>query len=198
MERIYVDRRIHAAFLEAIVSEARKRPPGDPRDPDTRLGAIAEAAGLATIERHVADAVAAGARVLAGGRRAHVAGKGRFYEATVIDVANQEMAVMTEETFGPVAPIEVVRGDDEAIDRINDSRYGLTASIWTDDLDRARSLSKRVEVGTVYTNRCDYLDPELPWAGWKESGVGLTLSRFAFDRLVRTRAIYQRRLDDPA
>ena len=102
---------------------------------------------------------------------------------------------MREETFGPVAPIAVVDGDEQAIERMNDSRYGLTASIWTRDVDSAHRLASRIEAGTVFLNRCDYVDPYLPWAGWKDSGVGMTLSRHGLLRLTRTRARHFRRPD---
>jgi acyl-CoA reductase-like NAD-dependent aldehyde dehydrogenase len=192
VERIYVDRRIHAAFLEALVAEARKRLPGNPKNDATQLGAMAQARGLETVARQVEQARAQGARVVNGGAAAKVDGRGRYYEATVVDAATHAMEVMTEETFGPVAPVMAVSGDDEAVRLMNDSRYGLTASIWTRDVERGRELAGRVEAGTVFLNRCDYLDPALPWSGWKDSGHGVSLSRLGFDRLVRTRAHHYR------
>jgi len=102
------------------------------------------------------------------------------------------MLVMREETFGPVAAVAAVDDDTEAIARMNDSDLGLTASVWTRDLAAARHLGSRIEAGTVFMNRCDFLDPELPWTGWKDSGVGITLSRYGFDRMVRTRALHFR------
>jgi len=192
VERIYVDRRIHAPFLEALVAEARKRAPGDPTKDATLLGAMAQASGLDTVVGQVERARAQGARVVNGGSAAKVDGRGRYYEATVLDGVTHAMEVMTEETFGPVAPVMAVNGDDEAVALMNDSRYGLTASIWTRDLERGRELAGRMEAGTVFLNRCDYLDPALPWSGWKDSGHGISLSRFGFDRLVRTRAHHYR------
>ena len=192
IERVYVDRRVHRRFIEALVEETKKRVPADPASESTNLGAIAQASGLATIRDHVDEALAKGARLLAGGHAVNVNGRGRFFEATVLDGATHEMTVMMEETFGPVAPVMAVDGDDQAVALMNDSPYGLTASIWSRDVESARALASRIEAGTVFLNRCDYLDPALPWSGWKDSGVGVTLSAAGFDRLVRTRGHHYR------
>jgi acyl-CoA reductase-like NAD-dependent aldehyde dehydrogenase len=153
---------------------------------------MAQPRGLATAEGHVKEAVSKGARLLAGGHATTIGGRGRYHQATVLADADHSMRVMTEETFGPVLPVAPVAGDDEAVRAMNDSRYGLTASIWTRDVECARRLGHRIEAGTVFLNRCDYLEPSLPWSGWKNSGIGITLSRFGFDRLVRTRAFHLR------
>jgi acyl-CoA reductase-like NAD-dependent aldehyde dehydrogenase len=192
IERVYVDRRVHAAFVDALLEETKKRVAADPAAETTNLGAIAQASGLAVIRRHVEEAVAKGARLLTGGRAVKLEGRGRFFEATVLDGATHEMAVMMEETFGPVAPVMAVDGDDQAVALMNDSPYGLTASIWSRDVERSRALAGRIEAGTVFLNRCDYLDPALPWSGWKDSGIGVTLSAAGFDRLVRTRGHHYR------
>jgi acyl-CoA reductase-like NAD-dependent aldehyde dehydrogenase len=103
------------------------------------------------------------------------------------------MDVMMEETFGPVVGIMPVASDDEAVQRMNDSRYGLTASIWSADIERAIALGDRVETGTVFSNRCDYLDPELAWVGVKDSGRGVTLSRIGYEHLTRPKSFHLRR-----
>ena len=192
VERVYVDRRVHDDFVARLAAAAAGRVPGDPTDDRTNLGAMAQQAGIETVARHVGDAVARGARLVAGGHRTQVGGRGRYFEATVLADATEEMAVMREETFGPVAPVAAVGSDEEAVARMNDSSFGLTASLWTADATRARELAGRIEAGTVFLNRCDYLDPALPWTGWKDSGVGLTLSRLGFDRMVRTRSYHFR------
>ncbi len=188
VERIYVDRKIHDRFVASIIEEARRRPPADPKLEECRLGAIAQPGQTEFLEHQVEDAVAKGARVELGGSAATVGGVGRYFECTVLTGVTHDMDLMMEETFGPVAPIAVVDGDEEAIERMNDSRYGLTASVWTRDMEAAHRLASRIEAGTVFLNRCDYVDPYLPWAGWKDSGVGMTLSHHGLLRLTRTRA----------
>jgi acyl-CoA reductase-like NAD-dependent aldehyde dehydrogenase len=102
------------------------------------------------------------------------------------------MAVMTEETFGPVAGIMKVRDDAEAVRLMNDSRYGLTASIWTTDLDAAERIGQQIDTGTVFANRCDYLDPALAWTGVKDTGRGATLSSIGYDMLTRPKSFHLR------
>ena len=153
---------------------------------------MSTAAPGAALEQ-VDEAVAAGGRLLAGGRPCSVGGRGRYFEATVLADTDHSMRVMTEESFAPIAAVSAVGGDEEAVTLMNDSRYGLTASLWTADEAAAEAIGRRLEVGTVLMNRCDYLDPALPWAGWKESGVGLTMSHMGFDRMMRTRGFNLRR-----
>ena len=100
--------------------------------------------------------------------------------------------VMQEETFGPILPVARVAGDDEALAKMNDSRFGLTASVWTRSTERAERFARELQAGTVYQNRCDYLDPALPWTGHKESGIGSTLSRWGFAHLTRRKAVHLR------
>jgi len=192
VERAYVDRKVYPQFLDLVVEATQRWVPADPLDERSTCGPMAQASGIATVEGHVADALEKGARLLTGGSRASVGDKGRYYQPTVLAETTHRMAVMVEETFGPVLPVAPVDGDDEAIERMNDSRYGLTASIWSRDVATARRLGPRLQAGTVFLNRCDYLDPALPWSGWKDSGVGITLSRFGFDRMVRTRGLHFR------
>ena len=100
---------------------------------------------------------------------------------------------MQEESFGPLLPATPVDSDEEAVARMNDSRFGLTASIWTTDAERAEWAAQRIEAGTIFQNRADYIDPALPWTGWKESGFGSTLSRYGFHQMTRRKAIHLRR-----
>ncbi len=193
VERVYVDRRLYAGFLDALVEQAKLWTVGDPLLEGTKLGPMAKPGAAEAVGRQVEEAVAAGARLLAGGRPVQVEGRGRYFEATVLADTNHSMAVMTEESFAPVAALSAVDGDEEAVASVNDSRYGLTASIWTSDEKAAEALGHRLEVGTVFMNRCDHLDPALPWAGRKDSGVGLTMSHLGFDRMVRTRGFNLRR-----
>jgi acyl-CoA reductase-like NAD-dependent aldehyde dehydrogenase len=190
VERVYVAREVYDRFVEAAVALVRQYRMGDPRDPATTLGPLAQAKGRQVVEDQVAQARAAGARVLTGGRRPE--GRGYFYEPTVLVDVDHRMAVMAEETFGPVVGIMPVRDDAEAVRLMNDSPYGLTASVWTEDPERAARLLDQVEAGTVYANRCDYLDPMLPWVGVKDSGKGVSLSHLGFRHLTRPKSFHLR------
>jgi acyl-CoA reductase-like NAD-dependent aldehyde dehydrogenase len=165
---------------------------GDPMDAKTTLGPVAQPHHVAELESLVADAASLGARVIAGGRRASVDGRGRFFEATLIDGATPAMALLQRESFGPILPVAVVDSDEEALAQMNASRLGLTASVWTRDRERAARMARDLEFGTVLMNRCDALDPALPWSGVKDSGRGVTLSALGFDALTRPKAIHFR------
>ncbi len=190
VERIYVDRRIFERFVEAYVSLVRRYRMGDPEDGATTLGPLAHRSGITLVLDHIEEATAKGARVLTGGVR--WPGKGFFCEPTVLVGVDHSMAVMREESFGPVIGIMPVADEEEAVRLMNDSPYGLTASIWTRDLDRAARFGDRLEAGTVYANRCDYLDPMLPWVGVKDSGKGCSLSHLGFLHLTRPKSFHLR------
>ena len=118
--------------------------------------------------------------------------KGNFFPPTLLwDVPNDALA-MQEESFGPLLPVRVVDGDDEALRLMSDTRFGLTASVWTRDRERADRLARELDTGTVYQNRCDYLDPGLPWTGVRDSGKGSTLSRYGYYHLTRRKALHFR------
>jgi acyl-CoA reductase-like NAD-dependent aldehyde dehydrogenase len=192
VERVYVHRSIYSRFLEAAEPLVRAYVLGDPLDPKTTLGPLAQPSHPSKLEALVADARARGARILAGGKPTAVDGRGRFFEATLIADATHAMKLMKEEAFGPLLPVCPVDSDEEALSLMNDSELGLTASIWTSDRERANAMSKKLEFGTVYMNRCDALDPALPWTGVKNSGVGHSLSALGFDQLTRPKAIHFR------
>jgi len=190
VERIYVHERIHAAFVEAFVETVRGFKRGDPTSEDTYIGAITRAAQLDVLDAQVADAKAKGATLRVGGGRA--AGPGNWFEPTVLTDVNHTMELMTEESFGPVIGIQKVSGDAEALVLMNDTRYGLTAGVFTKDEARARALLAKVNAGSVYWNCCDRVSPRLPWSGHGDSGVGLTLSTLGIQTFTRPRAWHLR------
>ena len=192
VERVYVHRSLYARFVAACEPLVRAYVLGDPRDAKTTLGPIAQPAHPAELLAMVEDAKAKGARVIAGGGRASVDGRGRFFEATLLADVPQEAALMRAESFGPILPLAVVDSAEEALAKMNDSSLGLTASVWTRDRALAEKMAAALEAGTVYMNRCDALDPALPWSGVKDSGRGASLSALGFDELTRPKAIHFR------
>ena len=143
------------------------------------------------METHIAEAVALGGEMLAGGKARQI-GKGIFFEPTLLTVNRNDLAIMQEENFGPLMPVMKVTDDAEAIANINDSEFGLTAVICTSDRARAEAFAKAVEAGTIFMNRCDYLDPALPWTGLKASGKGSSLSCYGLLAMTRPKAIHFR------
>jgi acyl-CoA reductase-like NAD-dependent aldehyde dehydrogenase len=186
VERIYVARPLFAKFVDAFVAEVGKYAVGDPENPATGIGPLAQHKALDFLKHQVDQAVHQGAKLLTGGKRA--AGRGYFFEPAVLVDVDHSMSLMMEESFGPVIGIMPVDSEDAGIRLMNDSPYGLTASIWTEDAERGEALAARTAAGTVYVNRCDYLDPELAWVGIKDSGHGCTLSRLGFHYLTRPKS----------
>jgi acyl-CoA reductase-like NAD-dependent aldehyde dehydrogenase len=190
VERIYVHQKVHDAFLAAFVETVKGYKRGDPMADDTYIGAITRSPQLAVLEAQVADAVKKGATLHTGGTRAP--GPGNWFEASVLSDVNHAMELMREESFGPVIGIQKVSGDEEAIGLMNDTRYGLTAGVYTPDAQRAESLLARVNAGSVYWNCCDRVSPRLPWSGVGDSGVGLTLSTYGIQAFTRPKAWHLR------
>jgi acyl-CoA reductase-like NAD-dependent aldehyde dehydrogenase len=192
VERVYVHQSVYRRFVEMAEPLVRAYVMGDPMRDETTLGPIAQPAHIAELENFVRDARARDARLVAGGRATTVGGRGRFFEATLLADCTQAMELFQKESFGPILPVMPVASDDEALAKMNDSQLGLTASVWTSDRERAERFGRALECGTVFMNRCDYLDPALPWSGWKESGRGVSLSRLGFEGLTRPKAIHMR------
>ena len=192
VERIYVHERIHDAFVDAFVAMVKAFRVGDPLHDDTYIGAITRAPQLEVLDAQVADALAQGATLLTGGHR--LSGPGNWYAPTVFSGVSHAMGLMREESFGPLIGIQKVSGDEEAVALMNDSRYGLTAGVFTPDEARARQLLAQVNAGSVYWNCCDRVSPRLPWSGCGDSGLGLTLSTYGIQAFTRPKAWHLRRV----
>ncbi len=190
VERIYVMRGLFRKFVDAYVAEVEKYCVGNPEEDTTTIGPLAQRKTVEFMEYQVGEALGRGARILTGGRR--IPGPGNYYQPTVLVDVDHGMSVMMEESFGPIIGIMQVESEDEAVRLMNDSPYGLTASVWTEDIERGEKLAHRINAGTVYVNRCDYLDPELAWTGIKDSGHGCTLSHLGFRYLTRPKSFHLR------
>ena len=190
VERIYVHEKIHDAFVEAFVRTVEGMQAGDPFDDATYIGAITRAPQIDVLEAQVKDALDKGATLHTGGKRQP--GPGNWFAPTVLGNVDHRMALMREESFGPIIGIQKVSGDEEAVRLMNDTRYGLTAGVYTPDEARARRLLAQVRAGSVYWNCCDRVSPRLPWSGYGDSGIGLTLSTYGIQAFTRPKAWHLR------
>ena len=191
VERIYVHEKIHDDFVAHFVRTVQGFKIGDPAADDTYIGAIARAPQLDILDAQVADALGKGATLLCGGHR--LPGPGNGFEPTVFSHVDHSMALMRDESFGPIIGIQKVSGDEEAVRLMNDSRYGLTAGVFTPDQARAEGLLGQVNAGSVYWNCCDRVSPRLPWSGQGDSGIGLTLSTYGIQAFTRPKAWHLRK-----
>ena len=193
IERIYVHEAVYEPFVKGFVDLTYTYVLNDPLKPETTLGPMVRAAAAEFVRGQAAEAVKQGAKALIDQKRFPHDKAGTPYLAPQVLVnVDHTMRVMTEESFGPVIGIMKVKSDAEAVLRMNDSRYGLTAAIWTQDEAAAIRIGDAVETGTWFMNRCDYLDPELAWTGVKDSGRGCTLSKLGFDYLTRPKSFHLR------
>jgi acyl-CoA reductase-like NAD-dependent aldehyde dehydrogenase len=193
IERIYVHESLYDGFVEGFVELTRKYKLGNPTDADTNIGPMVRASAADFVRGQIADAVKAGARSLVDPSEFPADAPGTPYMAPQVLVGvDHSMRVMTEESFGPVIGIMKVASDGEAVNLMNDSEFGLTASIWTTDADAAIAVGDKVETGTLFMNRCDYLDPALAWTGVKNSGRGCTLSVVGYESLTRPKSYHLR------
>jgi acyl-CoA reductase-like NAD-dependent aldehyde dehydrogenase len=189
IERVYVHADVYDAFLEHAKKLIAAYQLGDPTDADTTMGPLADPGAADTMEDQVDQALAAGAEIACGGQRTIIDGA-TFFSPTLVLNPTADMAIMREENFGPIMPVMKVHDDAEALAHINDCDFGLTAALFTSSVERAERLAAQIEAGTVYMNRCDYLDPALPWTGYKLSGRGSGLSRYAFYELTKRKSIH--------
>jgi acyl-CoA reductase-like NAD-dependent aldehyde dehydrogenase len=193
VERIYVHQSVYHEFVAGFVALTRQYRLGHPLDPATTLGPMVRTAAAEFVRSQITEALAQGAQALIDPRDFPADQEGTPYLAPQVLVnVDHRMRVMTEETFGPVVGIMAVRDDEEAVGLMNDSRYGLTASIWTADVEAAIRIGDQVATGTWFMNRCDYLDPALAWTGVKDSGRGCTLSRLGYEALTRPKSFHLR------
>jgi acyl-CoA reductase-like NAD-dependent aldehyde dehydrogenase len=191
IERIYVQRGIYDRFVAGFVERTRRYVLGNPLDPATTLGPMVRTRAADWVRRQIAEALAAGARALIDEAHFPASRPGTPYLAPqVLADVNHGMSVMREESFGPVVGIMAVDTDEEAVALMNDSPYGLTASIWTADADAALAIGGRLATGTCFMNRCDYLDPALAWTGVGDSGRGCTLSSLGYAQLTRPKSFH--------
>jgi acyl-CoA reductase-like NAD-dependent aldehyde dehydrogenase len=189
VERIYVQEKIFDDFLDGFVKLTGQYRLGNPLEAQTTLGPMVRTAAADAVRAQIGEAVGLGAgRLLKTRDRENTP----YLPPEVLVDVHHGMALMQEETFGPAIGIMPVKGDDEAIALMNDSRYGLTASVWTADPEAALRIGERVETGTWFMNRCDYLDPALAWTGVKDSGRGCTLSRLGLEAFTRPKSFHLR------
>lgn len=189
IERAYVHASVYEQFIKRCLQVISEYKLGDPLDESTNLGPLITEKAARDVDRQVQAAVQQGAKILAGGLVKKIS-SGYFYEPTLVVNAKQNMELMQEENFAPVLPILSVNSLDEALRFVNDSKYGLTSAIFTKDLQKAKIFAEGANTGTVFMNRCDYLDPALPWTGVKDSGCGSALSHLGFLSVTRAKALH--------
>jgi len=193
IERIYVHRKVWDEFLEGFVDLTRKYVLGSPLEQATTLGPMVRPEAAAFVRKQIASAVRAGAETHIDPAAFPMDRRGTPYMAPqVLTNVTHRMSVMKDESFGPVIGLMKVSEDREAIRLMNDSPYGLTAAIWTEDVDAAQAIGRELETGTVFMNRCDYLDPALTWTGVKDTGRGAALSKVGYEALTRPKSYHLR------
>ncbi|WP_293266078.1 aldehyde dehydrogenase family protein [Neptunomonas sp.] len=191
IERIYVHESIHDELVAGLALAGQAYVLGNPLETTTTLGPMIKPAAADFVRKQVIDAVSAGAKTHVDTSKFTLDQPGSAYMAPqVLSGVTHEMSIMMDESFGPVVGVIKVSNDDEAIALMNDSDFGLTAGIWTEDLNAAERIAPQLETGTVFMNRCDYLDPALAWTGVKDTGRGCSLSAMGFDALTRPKSFH--------
>ena len=190
VERIYVHEKVYAAYVDAFVKEVQSWKIGNPLEGGVYIGAISRPSQLEFLEQQVADAIAKGATLLTGGKR--IEGNGYFFEPTVLTNVDHSMSIMQEESFGPIIGIMKVNNDEEALQLMNDTLYGLTASVYSSNRERAEKILAATDAGTGYWNCCDRVSAALPWSGRKHSGFGATLSHAGIRAFTQPKAFHLR------
>jgi len=186
-KRFFVVKKVAEKFVEQFVNKTKALRIGDPISPETDIGPMVRKDALEALDQQVKDSIKDGAHVEIGGRR--LDRPGYYYAPTILTRVNQNMRVMKEEVFGPVAPIIVVENEKEAIRMANDSEYGLGASVWSEDVRKAERVAQRLEAGLVTVNNVVSSDPRMPFGGVKKSGIGRELSRYGMLEFTNIRSI---------
>ncbi|KAL8812482.1 MAG: hypothetical protein Q9223_007282 [Gallowayella weberi] len=192
IERVYVDEKIHDRLVAAIQAVLMGYELGEPLSKSTNIGPVVSKRSVEVINSHIQDAINKGATNATPDNPSFRSPppNGNYVPPTLLLGVTHDMDVMNEETFGPVIPVMKVGDDEEAVRLMNDSEFGLTASIWTSDVKAGERLAQDVEAGTVFVNRCDFPSPDLAWTGWKNSGKGVSLSKFGFEQFVRLKSLH--------
>jgi acyl-CoA reductase-like NAD-dependent aldehyde dehydrogenase len=190
VERIYVHERVYDRYVDEFKNEVQSWKTGPPTEPGVYIGPLTRKDQLEVLEIQVKDAIDKGAKLLLGGRRLNQ--KGNYFEPTVLTDVTHDMKVMRDESFGPVIGIMKVKSDEEAIALMNDTTYGLTASVYTKDQPRAENILRQLDTGTAYWNCCDRVSAAVPWSGRKQSGIGSTLSHIGLRAFVKPKAFHLR------
>jgi acyl-CoA reductase-like NAD-dependent aldehyde dehydrogenase len=186
VERIYVNEKIYNIYLDEFIKEVKSWKAGLPTEEGVYIGPLSRKEQLSFLEDQVNDAIQKGASIVTGGKRMDC--KGNFFEPTVLTNVNHEMKLMKDESFGPVIGIMKVKNDEEAIELMRDTEYGLTASVYSADKSRAEKILNKINAGTGYWNCCDRVSAALPWSGRKHSGIGVTLSHAGLRAFVKPKA----------
>jgi len=194
IERIYVAESLFDDFVEQAVQIVSAYKLGNPLDSETTLGPMAHARFARTVREQTSDAIASGAKALIDPALFPEDDGGAYLAPQLLVDVDHTMSVMREESFGPIVGIMKVANDEHALQLINDSEFGLTASLWTADVNRAEQLGRRIDTGTVFMNRCDYLDPSLCWTGCKNTGRGAGLSVLGYDSVTRPQSFHLKKL----
>lgn len=195
IERVYVHASLYERFVTGAINQVYEHRLGNPLDPETTLGPMVSANAAKAVQQQIESAVAQGAIAEIDQHYFERPEESAAYlPPQILTQVNHQMSVMRDESFGPVIGVMPVDSDEEAIKLMNDSPYGLTASIWTEDEEQALAIGGQLETGTVFMNRCDYLDPALPWSGVKQSGRGCALSALGYQQLTRPKSFHLRRI----
>jgi acyl-CoA reductase-like NAD-dependent aldehyde dehydrogenase len=192
IERVYVHEKVYDEFVDGFIDLTKQYVVGNPLDPATTMGPMAQSRFADLVREQKAEALRKGATAHIGMKVEGDRPGSPYLAPEVLTGANHQMSVMREENFGPLVGIMKVRDDEEAVQLMNDSPYGLTASIWTTDIDRAAAIGDRIETGTVFMNRCDYIDPALVWTGVKDTGKGGSMSAVGYENLTRPKSFHLR------